>query len=130
MSSSYQVVTYEAFLPSKVRCESLHINMDARVLERRGDCVHISVYTLVLLLMIFCSTFLCLVIPSLGKRIKAALLVKALPKGDNPAEYVLGSSSSPSRNLVTAIKLASYVLHSGTGGKVSPVDGDGREVGK
>lgn len=65
---------------------------------------------------------------SLGKRIKAALLVKVLPKGDNPAEYVLGSSCSPSRNLVTAIKLASYVLHSGTGGKVSPVDGDGREV--
>ena len=65
---------------------------------------------------------------SLGKRIKAALLCKTLPKDDNPAEYVNGSSSSPSRNLVTAIKLAGYVVHCGTGGKVSAVDGDGREV--
>eukprot|EP00752_Nemacystus_decipiens_P003153 g2920.t1 len=64
---------------------------------------------------------------SLGKRIKAALLCKTLPKDDNPAEYVNGSSSSPSRNLVTAIKLAGYVVHCGTGGKVSAVDGDGRE---
>lgn len=68
-------------------------------------------------------------IGSLGKRIKAALLCKTLPKDDNPAEYVNGSSSSPSRNLVTAIKLAGYVVHCGTGGKVSAVDGDGREVG-
>lgn len=65
---------------------------------------------------------------SLGKRIKAALLCKTLPKDDNPAKYVNGSSSSPSRNLVTAIKLAGYVVHCGTGGKVSAVDGDGREV--
>lgn len=68
------------------------------------------------------------VLGSLGKRIKAALLCKTLPKDDNPAEYVNGSSSSPSRNLVTAIKLAGYVVHCGTGGKVSAVDGDGREV--
>ncbi len=65
---------------------------------------------------------------SLGKRIKAALLCKTLPKDDNPAEYVNGSSNAPSRNLVTAIKLAGYVVHCGTGGKVSAVDGDGREV--
>lgn len=64
----------------------------------------------------------------MGKRIRAALLCKTLPKDDNPAEYVNGSSSSPSRNLVTAIKLAGYVVHCGTGGKVSAVDGDGREV--
>lgn len=64
----------------------------------------------------------------MGKRIKAALLCKTLPKDDNPAEYVNGSTSSPSRNLVTAIKLAGYVVHCGTGGKVSAVDGDGREV--
>ncbi|CAM9329686.1 unnamed protein product, partial [Hapterophycus canaliculatus] len=64
---------------------------------------------------------------SLGKRIKAALLCKTLPKGDNPAEYVNGASNAPSRNLVTAIKLAGYVVHCGTGGKVSAVDGDGRE---
>lgn len=68
------------------------------------------------------------VLGSLGKRIKAALLCKTLPKDDNPAAYVNGSSSSPSRNLVTAIKLAGYVVHCGTGGKVSAVDGDGREV--
>lgn len=65
---------------------------------------------------------------SLGKRIKAALLCKTLPKDDNPAEYVNGGDNAPSRNLVTAIKLAGYVVHSGTGGKVSAVDGDGREV--
>ncbi|CAM9882875.1 unnamed protein product, partial [Ectocarpus sp. 13 AM-2016] len=64
---------------------------------------------------------------SLGKRIKAALLCKTLPPNDNPAEYVNGSSNAPSRNLVTAIKLAGYVVHCGTGGKVSAVDGDGRE---
>ena len=64
----------------------------------------------------------------MGKRIKAALLCKILPKDDNPAEYVNGASNAPSRNLVTAIKLAGYVVHSGTGGKVSTVDGDGREV--
>lgn len=56
------------------------------------------------------------------------MLCKILPKDDNPAEYVNGASNAPSRNLVTAIKLAGYVVHSGTGGKVSPVDGDGREV--
>lgn len=66
---------------------------------------------------------------SLGKRIKAALLCKALPKGDNPAEYVNGPDNAPSRNLVTAMKLSGYVIHSGTGGKVSAVDGDGRKVG-
>lgn len=71
---------------------------------------------------------LTLIRSSLGKRIKAALLCKILPKDDNPAEYVNGASNAPSRNLVTAIKLAGYVVHSGTGGKVSPVDGDGREV--
>lgn len=65
---------------------------------------------------------------SLGKRIKAALLCKALPKGDNPAEYVNGPDNAPSRNLVTAMKLSGYVIHSGTGGKVSAVDGDGRKV--
>lgn len=70
------------------------------------------------------------VLGSLGKRIKAALLCKTLPKDDNPAEYVNGCSSSPTRNLVTAIKLAGYVVHCGTGGKVSAVDGDGREVGE
>lgn len=64
----------------------------------------------------------------MGKRIKAALLCKTLPPNDNPAEYVNGSSNAPSRNLVTAIKLAGYVVHCGTGGKVSAVDGDGREV--
>ena len=64
----------------------------------------------------------------MGKRIKAALLCKALPKSDNPAEYVNGPDNAPSRNLVTAIKLAGYVIHSGTGGKVSAVDGDGRKV--
>ncbi|CAM9428951.1 unnamed protein product, partial [Choristocarpus tenellus] len=64
---------------------------------------------------------------SLGKRIKAALLCKLLPEGDNPAAYVNGPENAPSRNLVTAIKLAAYVVHCGTGGKVSAVDGDGRE---
>ncbi|CAN0410903.1 unnamed protein product, partial [Discosporangium mesarthrocarpum] len=64
---------------------------------------------------------------SLGKRIKVALLCKVLPQGDNPATYVNGPDNAPSRNLVTGIKLTGYILHCGTGGKVSVVDGDGRE---